>query len=183
MTRWVALLRGVNVGGHRRLPMAAWRAALQERGATRVRTYLQSGNAVFDAEGSPAAVLELVRASVGHCGVEADVVLRSGAELADVLSRNPWPARRSEPTKLHVGFLSGPGSGTARLVGEDEEVRFDGQEVWLWFGSGAGRSRLVVDVGDRVLTARNWRSVTALAELAAELAGDRDVPDQPAQAT
>lgn len=167
MTCWVALLRGVNVGGHRRLGMAAWRQALQQRGADGVRTYLQSGNAVLRADGDRSHVGDVVRASVRDCGVDADVVLRTGEELCAVVARNPWPERAADGTQLHVGFLSAPGEGSVRRMSDEEEVRFDGEEVWIWYGAGAGRSRLVLDVGDRVLTARNWRSVTALAQLAA----------------
>lgn len=167
LTCWVALLRGVNVGGHRRLGMAAWRQALQQRGADGVRTYLQSGNAVLRADGDRSHVGDVVRASVRDCGVDADVVLRTGEELCAVVARNPWPERAADGTQLHVGFLSAPGEGSVRRMSDEEEVRFDGEEVWIWYGAGAGRSRLVLDVGDRVLTARNWRSVTALAQLAA----------------
>lgn len=166
MTCWVALLRGVNVGGHRRLGMAAWRQALEARGADGVRTYLQSGNAVLHCDGEWSDVLDLVRTSVRDCGVDADAVLRTGEELCDVVARNPWPDRATQGTQLHVGFLSAPGAGVVRRIADVEQVHFDGGEVWIWYGAGAGRSRLVVDVGDRLLTARNWRSVTALAQLA-----------------
>ena len=144
--------------------MPELRRELTDRGAAGVATYLQSGNVVLSCDGDPAA---LVREAVAALGVDCDVVVRTGAELADLVARNPWPDRAAEPTKLNVGFLSAPGDGTARRLAPEEEVRFDGAEVWLWYGAGQGRSRLALDVGDRVLTVRNWRTVTALAELAA----------------
>jgi uncharacterized protein (DUF1697 family) len=168
VTAWVALLRGVNVGGHRRVPMAALRDALERGGAGDVRTHLQSGNVVLAAPDAAAAEVEArVQAAVAELGVTCDVVVRTGEQLADLVRRNPWPERAaSDPTFLNVGFLSGDGPGTAAHVGPDEEVRFDGAEVWLWYGSGQGRSKLTLDVGGRVLTVRNWPTVTALVELA-----------------
>jgi uncharacterized protein (DUF1697 family) len=168
VTPWVALLRGVNVGGHRRVPMAALREALGRAGAADVRTHLQSGNVVLDAPGAAASDVEaLVRAAVAELGVACDVVVRTGEQVAALVRRNPWPERvATDPALLNVGFLSDPGPGSAAHVGPDEEVRFDGAEVWLWYGSGQGRSKLTLDVGGRVLTVRNWRTVTALVELA-----------------
>jgi uncharacterized protein (DUF1697 family) len=166
-TTWVVLLRGVNVGGHRRVPMAPLRAALEAAGARDVATYLQSGNAVLTVDGDEASVTALARAAVQTLGVECDVVVRTGIELAEVVARNPWPDRsEGAPHLLHVGFLPTPGQVTAARVRPEEEVRGDGREVWVWYGGGAGRSKLSLDVGDRVLTMRNWRTVTALAGMA-----------------
>lgn len=165
MTAWVVLLRGVNVGPHRRVAMPALREALA--GAGEVRTYVQSGNVVLRGPASAAAAGRLVHDALAGLGVEADAVVRSGAELADLVRRNPWPERTDEPTRLNVGFLSAAGEGVAKRVGPHEEVRFDGSEVWLWYGDGQARTRLALDVGDRVLTVRNWRTVVALAELSA----------------
>jgi uncharacterized protein (DUF1697 family) len=171
MSRWVALLRGVNVGGHRRVPMADLRAGLEAAGFTGVRTYLQSGNAVFD--GGPddeAAVGALVQTVVTSCcGVETDVVVRTDQQLADLVRRLPWPERAAEPTLLHVLLLSAqPSSVEVRRAGPQEQVQADGREVWVWYGDGAGRSRLVVDTAGVVATARNWRTVLALDGLCRE---------------
>lgn len=170
MSRWVALLRGVNVGGHRRVPMADLRAGLTAAGLDDVRTHLQSGNAVFS--GGPddeAAVAALVRAVVlDTCGVHTDVVVRDGAQLAGVVARLPWPDRSADPALLHVLFLSAvPERVVVARAGEGEEVRADGREVFVWYGQGQGRSRLSVETPGSVATARNWRTVLALAELSA----------------
>jgi uncharacterized protein (DUF1697 family) len=165
VTTWVALLRGVNVGGNRPVPMADLRSALEVSGATGVRTYLQSGNAVLAGPSSEEAVARLVRDAVSALGVKCDVVVRSAAELAHVVAANPWPERVGEPTKINVGFLSAAGDGGVRGASAAEEVLFRGREAYLWYGDGQGRSKLALDVGERVLTVRNWRTVTALAEL------------------
>ena len=169
MTRWVVLLRGVNVGGRRRVPMAALRDALTAAGFRDVRTYLQSGNAVLDAEGDEASVAAQVRGVLAErMGVACDVLVRTADELRQVAARNPWPDRVDEPTKLHVVFLGEAPADPPRTrhVGPHEDVRPDGREVWVWYGDGAGRSRLEVDAGTPG-TARNWRTVSALVELAA----------------
>jgi uncharacterized protein (DUF1697 family) len=170
VTRWVALLRGVNVGGHRRVPMADLRQGLAGAGLSGVRTYLQSGNAVFRSDSSDAGeVAALVREVVAQaCGVDADVVVRTHAELADVVARNPWPELASTPKQLHVLFLSQRSDDVhITRVGTGEQVAVDGREVWVWYGGGAGRSRLQVQVPDAVVTARNFSTVTALALLSA----------------
>lgn len=147
--------------------MADWRRALERRGAQQVRTYVTSGNAVLTVAGDHDWVTALVVASARDCGVQAEAVVRSARQLAEVVAGNPWPQRTAWPTQLHVGFLSAPGGGAVRRLAQHEQVRFDGAHVWIWYGAGAGQSRLTVDVGDRVLTTRNWRTVTMLADLAA----------------
>lgn len=167
MTRYVALLRGVNVGGHRKVPMAGLRSALSDAGATDVRTYVQSGNAAFDSPLPPDGVADLVQSAVQACsGVVPDVVVRTRAEVAGVVARNPWPERRTTPALLHVLFLSAePASVRADRVGEQEQVMPDGKEIWVWYGGGSGRSKLRVEAPGVVVTARNWTTVTALADL------------------
>lgn len=167
MTRYVALLRGVNVGGHRKVPMAALRSALTDAGAADVRTYLQSGNAVLDSPLPPGGVADLVRSAVrASSGVDTDVVVRTQAEMAGVVTRNPWPERTASPALLHVLFLSAePTSVRVDRVGEQEQVQPDGREVWVWYGDGSGRSKLRIEAPGVVVTARNWTTVTALAGL------------------
>lgn len=164
----MALLRGVNVGGHRRVAMADLRAGLTAAGLAGVRTHLQSGNAVFtggpDDEAEVAAlVTEVLR---GSCGVDVEVVVRTGEQLAGVVGRLPWRERAAQPNLLLVLFLSGePSEVQVSKLGEDEQVQADGREVWLWYGAGSGRSRLQVEAPGVVATARNWRTVLALAAL------------------
>jgi uncharacterized protein (DUF1697 family) len=166
----VALLRAVNLGGHNRVPMADLPRGLQAAGLTGVRTYLQSGNAVFDdGPRDEAAAAALVRSVVASsCGVDTDVVVRSPAAMADVVARLPWPERTDDPTKVHVLLLDAvPDRVEVARVGPHELAHHDGREVYLFYGEGAGRSKLAVTAPGVVATARNWRTVLALAELSA----------------
>jgi uncharacterized protein (DUF1697 family) len=113
-------------------------------------------------------VREVVAAS---SGVDTVAVVRTGPELAEVVARNPWPDRAATPKQLHVLFLSAPAAVQTARVGPDEEVAVDGGEVWVWYGAGAGRSRLQLQAPGAVVTARNWTTVTALAQLAGGPAG------------
>lgn len=114
MIRCAALLRGVNLGGHKRVPMADLRTLLaDELGYDDVVTYLASGNAVFSTgERTLDAVAERIRSGVlDRLGVDCAVLLRTADELADVVARNPWPHRAGEHKRLHVYYLEGPPAG------------------------------------------------------------------------
>jgi uncharacterized protein (DUF1697 family) len=143
--------------------MSDLRRELAARGARDVRTHLASGNVLLDCDGDAAA---LVAEAAAALGVTCDVVVRTAAELADVVRRCPWPERAASPTQLLVGFLPAPADVVVRRRAADEDVLLDGREVWLWYGSGAGRSQLVLDTGGVPLTVRNWRTTTTLADLA-----------------
>lgn len=170
-TRYVALLRGVNVGGRTSLPMADLRAVFTDLGFGEVATYIQSGNAVFtsDARVDPE---DLGRSLSGALGRDIATMVRTAAEVQAVLDHTPFA---HEPaTERHVGFLA---SAPARSVidGLDlaafapEAGAIVGAEVHLHLPNGMGRAKLPVHLG-RVLggpvTYRNWRTVTKLAELA-----------------
>ena len=174
MTTYAALLRGVNVGGHRRVPMAVLRDVLAALGHTGVTTYLQSGNAVFrsdepDADVLAAAIRTAVRDALD---VDVPVLVRAGAELAQVVAGNPWPDRAAEPKKLHVACLSAvPADAPDLSRFAPDEVRVVGRAAYLWYADRSGRSKLTLDVLERALgvtgTARNWTTVTALARMTA----------------
>lgn len=171
MTTYVALLRGVNVGGHNRVPMAELRKALADKGFGDVRTYLQSGNAVFTSRSRPPEQLAAtVHDAIAHdLGIDCAVLVRSGAELADVVARNPWPERTGSPKLLNVAFLSQPPAPSAApgRVGEREEVVVDGAHAYVWYADGAGRSKLSLTPLGVAATVRNWTTVVALSELTA----------------
>lgn len=172
MGTWVALLRGVNVGGARKLPMAELRTIVASAGARDVTTYIQSGNVVFTHPGRAAATLEggLERRIEDATGLDVTVMLRSPAQLAKVVRANPYP--KAEATKLVVLFLKGRADpGTLRTVDPGafapESFVVAGPEVYLHLPHGQGRAKLPVALG-RVLppsTARNWQTVTKLLEL------------------
>lgn len=175
MTTYAALLRGVNVGGHRRVPMSGLREVLGSLDLTGVTTYLQSGNAVFGSDEPDADVLsEAIRTAVrDSLGVDVPVLVRAAAELAQVVAANPWPERAAEPKKLHVGYLSSvPGDVPDLSRFPPDEVRVVDRAAYLWYADGSGRSRLTLDALERALavtgTARNWTTATALARMTAD---------------
>lgn len=178
MERLAALLRGVNVGGRRRLGMGDLVAVVEGLGHRDVATYLQSGNVVFTpgsraAPGSVAARIE--QALAVELDLESTVVVRSASELASVLAANPFAG--ADPATLHVTFLAaGAGAGGGEAGGPvDVEAKGDrgtvvGPHVYLHCPTGYGRSPLTNSYWERRLgvpvTTRNWRTVAALAELA-----------------
>lgn len=167
MTRYVALLRGVNVGGHRRVPMAELRAALTGLGLRDVATYLASGNAVFTSDLDAAALERAVHSAIlERMSVGTTVLVRSAAELATVVRDNPWPERAADEKKLHAFFLTAEPLAVpdfSRFVPDEVEVR--GRVAYVWYANGAGQSRLQLTMPGVEGTARNWRTVLALAEL------------------
>ena len=183
MTSFVALLRGVNVGGARSLPMPALREALEDAGLSDVRTYLQSGNVVFRAESGDARRLA---AKVRQCiaeefAVEADTLVLPCAQMVRVAADNPFLAEQPAPDVrwLHAAFLFEPIAAETfaalRLpAGAEERAAFGDGAVYLLLPHGMGRSKLGAGVGRALgvpVTARNWRTVTSLAAMCEEMAG------------
>ena len=109
-TPWIALLRGVNVGGHRKLPMADLRRHMEALGHTSVQTYIQSGNAVFKAalEDPAQAARQIEAALLAGAGIETTVAIRSRAQLAAIITEHPFLGRDVDPKQLHVSFCVGP---------------------------------------------------------------------------
>ena len=172
MTRCAVLLRGVNVGRANRIAMPDFRSALEGLGATDVRTYVQSGNAVVDHDGTTAELERVVAAALADRGLAVPVMVRTGGELARVVEQSPW--HDLDPKLFHVAFLSGdPDPAKVAAIDHEallpERVAVGDRVLYLDYALGAGRSkgldrlRLGVDA-----TARNWRTVQALRDLAAE---------------
>lgn len=176
MTAWAALLRGINLGGHHRVPMAELRALAEELGYEDVATYVQSGNLVFTADGSAnelAATLESALAR--RFDFDVPVVLRSREEIERISARHPFGDRQDDPARLHVFFLAGdpdPRKVAAWQPGRyaPDEAVVDGREVYVNFPNGMGRSKFTFDFGTPA-TARNWRSVLAVRDLMREHPG------------
>jgi uncharacterized protein (DUF1697 family) len=172
----VALLRGLNVGGKNILPMSDLRALFTAAGCRDVRTYIQSGNVIFTADADAIASLpEAVAARITErFGFRTPVILRTGAELADVIRHNPFIAQGAATEELHVSFLAERPNATQidsldpnRSPPDTFVVR--GQEIYLRFPRGLGRTKLTSEYFDRRLattgTVRNWRTVTKLLAL------------------
>ncbi len=174
MTAWAALLRGINLGGQHRVPMAELRALAQELGFGAVGTYVQSGNLVFTADGDPEAVTATLEAALAaRFGFEIPVVLRSAEEMERIASRHPFGDRQDDPVRLHVFLLAGD-PDPARVAAwhperfAPDEAVVDGREVYVHFPNGMGRSKLTVNLGTPA-TARNWRTVLAVRDLLRQL--------------
>jgi uncharacterized protein (DUF1697 family) len=176
MTTWVALLRGVNVGGVK-LAMSDLRAALDAAGGTDVETYIQSGNAVFGHPGrSEAKVKAAVETEIAAVmGRAIPTMLRSAKELAGIVDACPYEPEH--PTHLHVSFFDDPlpANGFAAIdldAFAPETFTVHGREVYLHLPNGMGRSKLAVELGKGgkkapVGTTRNWNTVLKLASMSA----------------
>ena len=173
--KYVAMLRGINVGGNNMLPMKDLAAIFQKAGCKNVRTYIQSGNVVFECATSIARLQTAVGAAIEKkFGFNPPLVLRQAEDLEKILRENPFLKAGEKEDELHVVFLSQEPTpeATARLeqnrVAPDEFV-VRGKEIYLRLPNGAGRSKLAVVPSHPkfgvVATARNWRTVNKLFEM------------------
>ena len=174
MAKVIAMLRGVNVGGHQKLPSAVLKSVAEQAGFVNVRTYLQSGNVVFDSDHADAAKRlreELKKAAK----LDVGVITRTPKDLRSVIKRNPFAeAAGKDPARLLVVFLDDKPSATAKETLQklrvNEEIHFSGKELYAYFPSGAGMSKLANAFTEKKLgtmcTARNWNTVRALLGLA-----------------
>ncbi|MGW3338060.1 DUF1697 domain-containing protein [Streptomyces sp. NPDC001009] len=177
-TTYAALLRGINVGGSKKLPMAELRTLLTGLGHDEVRTHLQSGQAVFTASQSDEGILagELSAAIEKRFGFPVDVIVRDHAYLTAVADACPFPAAELEAKQLHVTYFSAP-VDAERFAGIDtaarlpEEFRLGDRCLYLYAPDGLGRSKLGEELarprvtGGLVATTRNWNTVRKLVEL------------------
>jgi uncharacterized protein (DUF1697 family) len=173
---YVALLRGINVGGKNQLPMKLLAEWFAEEGCSGVRTYIQSGNVVFRASQSVAArIPRRVSAQIAErFGYKVPLVMRSADEMGQVIGNNPFLKRGVAEQELHVMFLADlpVAGGVANLdPGRSAPGAFEvrGREIYLRLPNGAGRSKLTNAYFDSKLatvsTSRNWRTVTTLVEM------------------
>jgi uncharacterized protein (DUF1697 family) len=174
---YVALLRGVNVGGNKMIAMADLRLALTKAGFTNVKTLLQSGNVVLDAAASSPVKLESqLEAEVEkRLGMKVVFYVRTAAELAAVIEANPFVAEaKRDPSHLLVTFFKTPldpanVKAAQAAIDGPERLKADGRHLYMVFPEGIGRSKAAVVVGKKLGpggTARNWNTVQKLAALA-----------------
>ena len=168
MTKYVALLRAVNVGGTGNLPMADLKSICGDAGFARVETYIASGNVIFESKAASSRVkAELEARLLDYAGKPVGVVLRTAAEMTAVLEANPFP--KAEPKRTYAIFLDHRPARDALdyAVGlGDEEMRLGDREIFVHYRSGMGRSRLRIPAA-KSGTARNMNTVAKLAEIAA----------------
>ncbi|MGG7574536.1 DUF1697 domain-containing protein [Streptomyces sirii] len=178
MSRQIALLRGINVGGHNSFPKARQLALAESLGFRDVSVLLQTGNIVFADPGTPPeeTARTLQDRIAAELGLTVPVVVRTRDELAAAIAANPFPQAVPEPKNLHVTFLSAVPADTSRLdaLAPDafapDRFRLTGRELYLWCPGGMGRSKLAAAVSRAPLgvtaTARNWNTVTKLLAVA-----------------
>lgn len=159
--RYVALLRGINVGGNRVIRMVDLRDMFVAAGSTDVATYIQSGNVVFT-HASKMPAPQLTAAIKRATTFDVSIMVRTVSELAKVVAGNPFP---KDADNVHVSFL--PAKTTAELAcGPNEAYAFVGRELYLHLPDGVGRSKLAVSANKLPGTVRNWRTISALLALA-----------------
>jgi uncharacterized protein (DUF1697 family) len=167
---WVALLRGINVGGRSTVPMAGLRQLFEDAGFASVRTYINSGNVLFEGARPDGTALE---AEIQRTfGVASTVVLRTAAELKKVAAARPFGA---DTSRTYVAFLAAKPdrdakSRLATLEAGGDEFELRGRELYLRYPNGLGKATLTAARIERALrvpaTVRNWNTVTKLVELA-----------------
>jgi uncharacterized protein (DUF1697 family) len=175
--RYVAFLRGINVGKHNRIAMPRLKELMVDRGYADPTTYLQSGNVVFTGTGKAAQVATDLEDLI-HSGFELPitVVVRTAAALATVVTKNPFAEHTDEPAKLLVAVLSAPPAAAKvrdldPAAYEPDEFRVQGKEIYLWYPKGVRATKIGNDFWEKQLspvrsTARNWTTVTKLLDLA-----------------
>ena len=172
MAAFVALLRAVNVGGTGKLPMTELKAMCEELGFTSVRTYIASGNVVFASRKTEAAVkAALEKRLAAYAGRAIGAMVRNAAEMAQVSADNPFP--KAAPNRTMAIFLDAapPKETLAAIRGKkDEEIKLGKREIYVHYGEGMAKSKLVVPAA-KTGTARNMNTVAVLAKMAAELGG------------
>lgn len=173
---FVALLRGINVGGNRRLPMKHLAAMFTKAGCVDVETYIQTGNVVFRAPSTVAKRLPgtITAAIEQQFGFSVPVVLRSREELAAGVARNPFLKRGIDTAALHVAFLADIPNPTCVTALDATRSPGDsfilcGRDIYLWLPNGVARTKLTNNYFDRTLktvsTIRNWNTVLKLLEM------------------
>ncbi|GGP35576.1 DUF1697 domain-containing protein [Streptomyces abikoensis] len=182
MTTYVALLRGINVGGKKRVPMQTLRELLAGMGCESVRTHLNSGNAVFTHsadDGADEATLaaRLEEAIERELGFSVTCLVREAGEIRRVVDANPFAGQEVDPARFVVTFLAGP-ADPATVADLDpaeyapEAFALGEREVYAHYANGIRDSRLAKVLTERRLgtagTGRNWNTVTRLADMAGE---------------
>jgi uncharacterized protein (DUF1697 family) len=173
--RWVVLLRAVNLGARNKVPMPRLRSLLEEAGYGDVRTYIASGNILLDGPRSGTAIAhDLERVVAAEFGVDTTAIVRKPAELAALVSKHPFGR---DTSRSHVVFLASRPTPSAaeRLAAADHSPDrgvLAGKDVYVQYGAGVQHAHLSAARLERLLgvaaTHRNWRTVVALAELAAD---------------
>lgn len=175
MQTYIALLRGINVGGHHSLPMKKLRTLLEELGLQNVKTYIASGNVIFQSEDrTPDDLADQISDAIKkEHGFRPDVQLLTVREMKTAFQANPFPEADEEPKNLHLFFLAAAPKNPDldamdALRSENERFELIDKVFYLYAPDGIGRSKLAEKVGryiDVSMTARNWRTVGKIMEM------------------
>ncbi len=177
MPIYVSMLRGINVGPHKRIKMDELRKSFEGLGFEQVKTYIQSGNVVFKAGKTSSAALgkKIEDRIVSDFGFSASVIVRTGAELGEIIAANPFLKQRGiDLEKLHVTFLSDtPATPALKKLAEftiaPDQSRCVGKEIFLYLPNGFSASSLWKVPWEKALavvtTTRNWKTVNSLHQI------------------
>ena len=180
MSVLVSMLRGVNVGGHHKIKMTELKDLYEGLGFKNVRTYIQSGNVVFESResGDDKLAKKIGAAIEKKFGFCPEVIVRTTEEMRAVAKNNPFANDEFEPAKLAVFFLAkDPGKAAreavARIESSPEIIKPNGSEIYIYFPEGQGKSKLKFATIEKAInkiawTARNWNTVEKLLEMSEE---------------
>jgi uncharacterized protein (DUF1697 family) len=179
MQTYICLLRGINVGGNNKLPMKELVTVLEGLGLTNVKTYIQSGNVVFQSARTDTKALSAeISAAIGQShGFAPAILLLTGAELQAAMQANPFPEAEDDHKSLHFFFLEPAPENPdldalAAFQKENERFALINKVFYLHAPDGIGRSKLAERFGrgwQVDITARNWRTVSTLMEMVREM--------------
>lgn len=169
MTTYIVLLRAVNVGGTGKLPMTELRKMCEAAGFTEVRTYIASGNVVFDSKLAKRAVQQALEQSLAaYAGKHVGVLIRTGKEMTDVLKTNPF--KKEAPNRTVAIFLDAapPADALEHATGRhNEQIALGKHEIYVHYGDGMAKSKLKIPAA-KAGTARNINTIAKLVEWASE---------------
>ncbi len=178
MTIYIALLRGINVGGHNIIKMADLRTLLESIGLKKAKTYIQSGNILFESEEGARELCRRIEDEIGKSfGFPVPVILRSAEEYEEIIQNCPYPTGSlKEGESVQIAFLAGEPSqeGTNHLhsfPSDKDECKVLGKEVYFFFRQSIRDSKLAHQLPKLGVTAtvRNWKTVIKLLEMAKAL--------------
>lgn len=174
MEKIVVLLRGINVGASRKLPMAELRAAAKAAGFDDIETYIQSGNLILTAKNAAAAEAAIEALIASHFKMKVEAIARTAKQWAAYARGSPFADADERANFVHLGLSKNkPAAGAADKLSEKaahgEEIVIEGDAIWADFKQGVGPSKLMPAVFDKAVgstvTMRNWRTVQKLAEM------------------
>ncbi|MFD2445410.1 DUF1697 domain-containing protein [Bacillus sp. CGMCC 1.16607] len=178
MTAYIALLRGINVGGHNIIKMADLKNLLEKNGLHHVKTYIQSGNVLFHSEEATEVLNRRLEAEIESVfGFRVPVILRTASEWEQIIASCPFSFDTLlEGESIHVSFLEGvpsqEGLNQLHIFKSDiDEFKIEGKNIYLYFRQSIRKSKLAVHLQKIGVqgTVRNWKTVMKLAAMAEEV--------------